>query len=197
MQTVIIRILLAVVLVLGVRIILTNTPLGDYFWDEKEEELQSGEWMHFHSEEDLFEAMLPAKPEIKSETFSLVGEEDTYEYHQYLAQDDVERAYLVRVLYYPNIKLATRERLLDRVVDQVLHIDRDHRLRSARETLFQNRRAIYFTYDDGDLMLANMAVQVGATVYLVTHADRMEFFDQKHFDRLIAGFQLLVEETAP
>lgn len=158
---------------------------------ESLDSLKLENWHEFSPSTGDFQILVPTLPQHVTKTFSNPMTKDVRKYDMFVSEKDNGTIFMISQITFLEINSAKLdESMLHSVLDDMLASNKDNKLKSLKNSQFEQNPALEFTIENEQVMIDGKTFLVGKTLYLLTTVAKKELYKPKETEIFFNSFGL-------
>lgn len=150
------------------------------------------EWREFEADEAKFKVQIPALPQHATETVRDPKDQQKREYDMYVSQKNDGTIFMISLITYENDQETSNPtKLLKSIVEEMLASNPSNKLKSLKENLYHQYKAIDFSIENADVHMDGKAFVIGKTLYILSYIAKSADYNPLEYQHFIDSFKLL------
>lgn len=152
------------------------------------------DWREFEFKPGHFKVFLPGLPQHVADTIIDQKTQEPHKYETFAVASDSGAAFMINAITLSD-KVVPNEETLRGVVRGMLERNKDNTLNKMTSGSFHGLRALDFSFNKGDILVAGKVFAYGDTIYILSMLNGKDVFDKKELDFFISSFHIIEDEN--
>lgn len=150
------------------------------------------DWTKFVPFTGKFTIYLPKAPKYAIDIANEPNTDVKRWYEMYASEEVNGTVFLVNLIsYHPSFDLTDTQRILHNVVNEMISSNINNKVLEITDGTFQDRKAVFFHFENESIEVKGVAFLAGITVYQLTYTALKVNFNEEEYEEFIHSFELV------